>query len=51
MAGWTKILPFFVVAWLAKRNCERFDQYAPKGWRAVEVYWKTLLMWEPRHER
>lgn len=24
MAKWTKILPFFVVEWWARKNCERF---------------------------
>jgi hypothetical protein len=24
LATWTKILPFFIVAWLAKRKCEVF---------------------------
>ena len=23
MAKWTKILPFFIVKWLAKKHCER----------------------------
>ena len=25
MKSWTKILPFFIVEWLAKRNLERFN--------------------------
>ncbi len=27
MANWTKILPFFFVAWYAKRNCEIYTFY------------------------
>lgn len=25
LASWTRILPYFVVMWLTKRNAERFD--------------------------
>lgn len=26
LKNWTKILPFFIVVWIAKRNCERYSK-------------------------
>lgn len=28
LATWTKILPFFIIEWLAKRSCERIINYS-----------------------
>ncbi|MNR05008.1 hypothetical protein D3C85_1210100 [compost metagenome] len=38
MKTWTKILPFLVVEWLAKKHLERFTDWHAKGENRVFVY-------------
>jgi hypothetical protein len=43
LAGWTRFLPFALVAWLARRHCERFALLP--GRICVQPYRGFLLAW------
>lgn len=38
-----RFLPYALVVWLAKRNCERVDQF---GMAAVNIFPGELFSWE-----
>ncbi|NHT75915.1 hypothetical protein G8E10_09510 [Rhizobiaceae bacterium CRRU44] len=45
LATWTKVLPYFIVVWFAKRYCERFDIVpgftSVMPHRGIIMHWKT----------
>jgi hypothetical protein len=43
LAAWTKILPYFVVEWLAKNKCERLE--AVPGFLSSNPYRGIILSW------
>lgn len=43
MRLWLRYLPYALVVWLAKRNCERVDQF---GLAAVVIFPGELFSWE-----
>lgn len=45
MKKWTKLLPFFVVAWLARKHCERFA--IPTVGLCVQPYKGVLIEAKP----
>ncbi|MBP0440640.1 hypothetical protein [Tianweitania sediminis] len=50
LAPWTKILPHFIVVWMAKRQCERMT--LSFGWLSASAYQDEIISWpideEPR---
>ncbi|AIK68276.1 hypothetical protein P9VFCI_228 [Rhizobium phage P9VFCI] len=48
-ASWIKILPYFIVVFLAKRHCERFVIQEPDGsktYATIPFSSKEVIVWE-----
>lgn len=43
LASWTKVLPFFIVEWVARRKCERFDIDWAGKFTVVSPYKDTII--------
>lgn len=44
MQMWTKVLPFFIVEWLAKKNLERFTIMTTKQGETVVIPYKGVYI-------